>query len=47
MSAGRVWDGVGRGARVEGGTVCFELEIRDKAKSEAGAKRRRWLSWDL
>lgn len=32
---------------MEGGTMCHELEIRDKVKCEASAKRRRWLSWDV
>ena len=27
--------------------MCHDLEIRDKVKCEASAKRRRWLSWDV
>lgn len=33
--------------RVERGTICYELEIRDVAYCEAGADGRRWLSWKV
>lgn len=33
--------------RVERGTICYELEIRDVAYREAGADGRKWLSWKV
>lgn len=42
MELGGLW-----GTAWKEGRCVYKLEIRDKVKCEASAKRRWWLSWDV